>query len=292
MGLSKEEAKAKVEGLGDDAKVVIRTVEEDATHIDSVAKIKYEENIGAEISKTWSRVDDDIYSVTGKRKTSEQKTYDFNKQSLTELKTIADKVPGLEEKITAFEKGNPNETELVTQLRGELLEVKEGAKQAKETLEGDLLKEKQLSKRQSGKSILSRGLTGIKWQTTIPEGIRNREIEAGQEKLLDSMEEIEGIWVFKDKDGKVRRGTDGVTPLTAEDIQKEMFNEMILEGKTIEGSGHKAGKVDFEKMEMPSGIKNMVQLGDHLVEKMGLVRGSDEYTKAFNKLAPKLDKVF
>jgi hypothetical protein len=100
----------KAEGL------VVRTKEEDETFISNYEKniipAKVEAEIGQKIKAVHDQYDNDLFELTGERKNGNEKTYDFMKRKIAELKEKVgkggdqvdkDQLKQLQEKLKAFE---------------------------------------------------------------------------------------------------------------------------------------------------------------------------------------------
>ena len=80
--MKKTEILTKLEGQSDTSEFILRTPEEENTFLENHKKSV----IDTEISAVHKKYDDDIFEITGQRKETSEKTYDFNKKVLKSFK--------------------------------------------------------------------------------------------------------------------------------------------------------------------------------------------------------------
>ena len=99
--MKKEEALKYIDDKGDSS-FVVRTEEEETTFLANHAKKIEEDIIPSKIGDLHKRYDDDVFSVTGIKKEPTEKTYDFIKRILSDMKTKAEKGDAFEAEIATL----------------------------------------------------------------------------------------------------------------------------------------------------------------------------------------------
>ncbi len=224
--------------------------------------------------------DKDIKDILGREKEGEQKTYELNKVILGEHKDLLVKSAALQTRVTELEgmKGSDANLEELKRVRKELAEVREGVELSKTEWEKEKAGFNTTIASTKVQGVLNRGLSDIKWKPEYSKTIREQIVRNGQASLIENSDTVDGVTVFLDKDKKVRRGPDNVTALTAEEVQREDFADMILGEKKQEGTGGKPGEnIDAETMVLPITVKTKGDLTKHLIEVCGFARNTPEY---------------
>lgn len=309
MGYSKEEAIKHIESQeGDSIQFEVYTDKEHTTFIENHVKDQIDKSIGdnaltgdnktairiafdKEHYQTLQKFDDDYHEVMGVHKPKDVKTHAAFKQTLTDLKSKADLLPGLQDENEKLKKGGDVDEALKREnedLRNKFTEYKD---------ESDK-KMDDLKKEQSGfrvKGEIDRATLGFKFKKDIPDNVRKTYIDDVQNRLANIAEyDSDGKLVFM-KDGVIWKNRDnGMSPYTAKElIQKELSNIIDADIK-IDGPGVKPkiaktdGKDDI-MLDIPDGITTTEQLHKHLIS-LGLTRNSKEYDVAWEKYSPDLKR--
>ena len=291
MSLNKDEALKKIEAYeGDNVEIEIFTSEEHTTFLDNFKKDTVEKSIGDEISKVHSRYDDDLFQITGLRKEPSEKTYDFNKRIVNDLKTKAESAEGLEQKIEDLKGKSPDET--LKRENADLLKQYNDLKTEHDDKVGEM------QSKFKGTQIMGRldaAMQGLKFKDSIPDTVRSTVINAAKVKLSESADMNEDILVFRDKEGIILKNRENsLEPYTAEEMIKTELKDILDTGRKIEGTGVKP-KVEEKNgkktiiMAIPDSVKSTTDLHEHLV-KEGLTRNSEEYKLAWGKYSDGLTR--
>ncbi len=108
-------------------------------------------------------------------------------------------------------------------------------------------------------------------------------------ELMDSAENIDGTWTFKDANGTIRDKTT-LKPMTAREIQLERYKDLIEVGKEQKGTGGKTAPVDHTIAEAPATVTTKVELSEWIMKDLGHARGTKEYTEIFDRLHSNFDR--
>lgn len=208
--------------------------------IERANKAYLAENIGAEVSKIYNGIDEDVFLITGKRKKSDQKTYDFVKEIVSEYKTKAEEaktpeeVKALKGKIVELEEKLKNgETSEYwkkgfEEMKGALATVKnEYEAKIKELQDANLitLVEKEIDS----------SLNGLKFNSVLPQTVVDIMVKTAKEDLKKGAKIIDGKVVFHDAEGKVIRNNAYENASAKELIETSLKD--ILEKQEPNGGG-------------------------------------------------------
>ena len=281
MGLSKEELNALIAEKDPAAKFVIRTPEEEQTFLENYRSSEVEKALGTKISEVHTRYDDDIFAVTGLKKKPEEKTYEFNKRVLSELKGKGEKAAEYEAEIVrlneAVKKGGGEK------LAADLENVRNEYAKFKTEKEIEFEKLKKDNADFKKRTKLDSKLNAFEFDTSIPESVRKVVIAQQIEALLSISDLQNDELIFLDEKGAPLRNKDNnLAPYTAEEILSERLKDIIKKKRTLPGT--KVPDASRKtNMNLPEGVKTKVQLGDWLI-KEGIKRGTKEYDEAFAEL--------
>jgi hypothetical protein len=290
MGLSKEKAIEMLNSL-DSEEVILRTPEQEADFLKNYKDTEVEAEIGQRISKVHSQYDEDFERVFGVRKAGDQKSYEFFKQHGEKLKQEASEAQKLKERIkTLEESGSEASKKTIEALKKEIEEVQAASVQKQQEYESKLQEYEQKTTRQMAMVQMENDLIGVEWKKEIPETVRNAYIKTVQERLIAQSERIDGVLTFKDEKGTLRN-KETLKPLTSKEMQMMELAALIKEGKTQPGTGGTGAASSHQGVDIPGNVTSKVELQKYLIEVQGLVRGTEEFTKAYNELSPKLEKI-
>lgn len=251
---------------------VIRTKEDDESFLSSHVEQEVNTKIGARIGEIHQKYEDDIFEITGLRKKSTEKAYEFNKRLLKELKTKSDTAggdQGLKDQIASL-------TDALT---------------TKDTEHATKLTEMQTA---AFKKQLDAVTSGVfdKQTIAIPAHITD---DAGKQKYVDNQkrllkqdflnsftpkEDNEGNITFYVGD-KLQVSLKDGKPLTAEDLISDNYSSYF---NVV--AGQKQGGAGSGKDGIPSdGFSTMDDVYTYLKGK-----GLEMLTPEFNQAAIKLKK--
>jgi hypothetical protein len=265
----------------------VRSTDEEAKFLSNFKESEVEKEIGNRIGQVHQHYDDDIAEITGLRKESGQKTYDFNKQILRDLKTAALKVPQLEKQLKDGTADESTKTKL-TEYQKEVDQLKTAYQKEKEAWEAEKQNNVKALHQYKIESQLDHALQSLQFKddAIIPKAAKEALIRERKSALLKMADFSDEKLVFKSDKGEVLRNKDNaLEPMTAAEILHSELKDIIEEKRTIPGVGAD-GKPDKSKqgtvtLSVPSTVRSQKQLTDFLLQS-GLVRGSKEYVEAFN----------
>jgi len=204
----------------------LATTEAGKKFIDARADVLYKANIGTEVQKIYSQIDDDIFAIIGERPTGDgdkkEKTYDFVKRKVNDLK-----------RLLAME-ATLNADDRIKQLNADLEKLKgEGAAKwtkeqwdaaadnwAKEKQElEDKLKGLETSTADSQKKAeIASGLSTLQFNPDISETIKKMVLGTTESELLKNSKIEDGKVVFLNADGKPIMNATQTGPATAAEV--------------------------------------------------------------------------
>ena len=103
MGINKEEALKKINEAEENSEFEVFTSPEYKSFLENYAESEVSKRIDGEVLKIHNQYDQDIFELTGLKRDTNEKTYDFNKRIISELKENAKGVPELQDKIKKLE---------------------------------------------------------------------------------------------------------------------------------------------------------------------------------------------
>lgn len=280
MAVTKEEIQAFIAEKDPAAKFVIRTQEEDTNFQTNLITSEVEKHLGAKISEVHTRYDDDIYAIVGQRKKSDEKTYDFNKRILSDLKSRAEKAADYEAEITrlneAVRKGGGEK------LAADLENVKGEYARFKDEKEKELDKLKKDNSDFKKRTKLEAKLNAFEFSDSIPESVRSVVIQNQLNELLSISDLQNDELIFLDEKGApLRNKNNNLNPYTADELLAERLKDIIKKKRVIPGAP--IPPVKGEIKSLPDTVKTKLQLGDWLVTQ-GFKRGTPEYDEQYKSL--------
>lgn len=243
----------------------------------NAVQVKFDEKIGDRISELHTQYDNDIHTITGRRKESNQKTYDFNKLILTELTQDQERYKVLkgehEELKKTRGKGDSDLATEYEQFKSQALKDKEDLQQKIEDLT--------LSGADEKKGFAIDGvISQLKQNEAIAEDVRLSHID-GKKKWLMANTEI--------REGKLVLLKDGAPVLDDKYVVKEagVFIPEQLAGilaKNKVGLGLEKDKVDVQSIILPDHVRDENSLILHMKTMPGLKMHSKEWDEMFAEL--------
>lgn len=293
--MKKDEVLKYVESQGD-VDFIVRTEAEDKTFLENYGKKIEEEQIPSKISELHNRYDEDIFSVTGQRKNPTEKTYEFTKRILGDLKTKAEKAEAIEAEITRLKqqiKEGGNDKLLL-----DLENMKKAYKELEETKTSEIKRINTDFEKYKIQNELLSASSGLNFKKGIPEAATKALLNQAISELLQIASRQEDKLVFLNKDGApLRNAHNALNPYTAEELLKEKLKDVIETGKKAEGGPDlnkeivkeydKTGKLTKIALVIPDSVKSKVELSEYLV-KSGLLRGTQEYHEAYKEYSKAL----
>ena len=273
------------EGGGTPDDFIVRTADEERTYLENFKTAEVEKSISPKISEVHSRYDEDIFAVTGLKKKPDEKTYDFNKRVLADLKAKADKHPELEQEIASLREkvGKNADAKILADLENVRSEFAT-FKTAKEKELEDLRKETELNKK---RSLIEAEINVFEFDPTIKEGVMKVFKDTTINALLNSSEFRDGQLVFLDDKGNpLRNQATNMAVYTANEIVADRMKDVIKQKRVITGPS-KPGDPSVPPKSIPDTVKTKVELSDYLL-KEGLKRGSKEYDEAYAQMSADL----
>lgn len=294
-------ANTALEGLTDEQVSAIVTLSQNDENV----------TIANKTGKIYGDLDADILSTSNISKNGTEKTYDYAKRVITELKTKAESADALQtqvnsllqknaklEKSIAEGSGDAEMTKKVKQLEADLAsvtatyakqseEIKKQAETYEETIRGLQIENE-----------LKMALSGVKFKPELPESATKLLIEQaiGQIKAMptEMVDDGKGNKVrgFKDANGAVMRNqTNQLMPYTATELLNNIFEGMgILDkGRQAAGGGT---TVQTQTQAAPSinisveGAKTRLEAFDainRMLEAQGLKAGTKAYDDAMTQ---------
>lgn len=267
-----------------------------------------EENhvINTKIGELHGRYDEDVKSVTGIEKSSGEKTYDYVKRVLADLKTKsvgATKLQSYENEIATLKsqiangKGDEAIRQQLRDAQAELATLKTQYEVDKQTWGS---KEKEFTDKITGIEIDSnfeKAVAGLKFRAGYPESVQRTLLSSAKSAILGAYKpdwvEANGqrIMVFRDKNGEILRNkSNSLNPYTADELISEQLKEVIDNGRIITGAGTQGqgnGQSGSAEVFNIAGAKTQVEADEIIVKylmQIGETRGSGSFAEKQKKL--------
>lgn len=263
--------------------------------------------IGNKVGEIHGQYDKDILEVTGVAKNSNEKTYDYNKRVLGDLKTTGGASTQLKTTITKHEKtigeltqkiadgkGNEVMKQQLQDTKDELSTVKGQYDTDKEAWETERTSFATKTATYKVDGAFDKAVSGLKFKPEYPVNVQKTLLSSAKSMVLakyktDFIDDGEGskTLVFRDSEDKiVRTKSNGLNPTTFAELIESNLSEVLDKGKKTAGGGAnppkskvEAGKV--EDLDI-SDAKTQVQ-ADNLISKqllaLGYVRGTTDFVK-------------
>lgn len=267
-----------------------------------------EENhvINTKIGELHGRYDEDVKSVTGIEKSSGEKTYDYVKRVLADLKTKsvgATELQSYENEIATLKsqiangKGDEAIRQQLRDAQAELATLKTQYEVDKQTWGS---KEKDYTNKIAGIEIDSnfeKAVAGLKFRAGYPESVQRTLLSSAKSAILGAYKpdwvEADGqrIMVFRDKNGEILRNkSNSLNPYTADELISEQLKEVIDNGRIITGAGTQGqgnGQSGSAEVFNIAGAKTQVEADEIIVKylmQIGETRGSGSFAEKQKKL--------
>lgn len=267
-----------------------------------------EENqvINTKIGELHGRYDEDVKSVTGIEKSSGEKTYDYVKRVLADLKTKsvgATELQSYENEIATLKsqiangKGDEAIRQQLRDAQAELATLKTQYEVDKQTWGS---KEKEYTNKITGIEIDSnfeKAVAGLKFRAGYPESVQRTLLSSAKSAILGAYKpdwvEADGqrIMVFRDKNGEILRNkSNSLNPYTADELIIEQLKEVIDNGRIINGAGTQGqgnGQSGSVEVFNIAGAKTQVEADEIIVKylmQIGETRGSGSFAEKQKKL--------
>lgn len=295
MGLSKENAIKQIEAT-ESEEFVVRTAAEESTYLSNYLDAEVEKKIGPKIAEAHSFYDKDIKETLGLEKKDGEKTYDFLKGILVDLKSKADESEGLKTKITELQKGNKGDESL----RKELDDYKEKHSKALSDWEEERTGLNTQFKSQRILSKIDAAVGGMKFKKAIPEEAVKAYLSTIKDELV-KMAEFDGDKLIFKNDKGVMRHDKTLIPMTEGEILSERLSDFLdTEKKTGTGTKLETNKSDGKTIiSIPDTVTTKGELSEYLKKEIlsvfpekgytkGTVGNSKEYIQAYAELGKDL----
>lgn len=234
----------------------------------------------------------DIKELTGIEKEPNEKYYQYYKRAIPAVKGDPQRVQELESQLEELKKDGKFDP----MLKKELDELKTQQSKMTETHQQELKRLQEEKTQYIKRTEISRGLTGLKFKDSLPEGVVAREREYAVNQMLNQPSEIREQdgrteLVFLDENGQALRNADN-TYMQAHQIASKLLADSLADGTGGKGAGSNSGKgggapkpaksgADFGvNFDIPEEIESMEELDDFLKEQ-GIASNSKEYGKIY-----------
>jgi hypothetical protein len=267
---------------------VLRTTDQEKSFLETHTQ----QQIDAAFSQRNTQLEQDIESLTGIKRNSNEKHYDFLKRAVSSRLT---EVNDLKAKIADWEKkGGAGSETIINDLKNQLASAQQTYQQA--------LSEKETALNELNKKFFGTQLNST-WDQSLSKlrpmftesPLIDDAVDARRRRFFDEHEAIEsnGQIVFKKKsDGKILISTADGKPKSADEIVKELYKDLIDKKRQQGGSGSSGGgtpppgdggaqpPADWKQIQIPiDKIKNGVQLHEYMRTELKM----DERTKEFGE---------
>lgn len=291
--MKKDEIIAKLQSEQGDTDYVFRTQAEDKTFLENHARKVIDEELPKKVSEVHQKYDDDLFDLFGKRKKSDQKTYNFLKEEFGSLKSKAQKVEKLESEIEELRKGNPTDAKRLAEIQ----ELQNSITQLKATHERELNEFAQKMQKTIITADIKAARSGLKIKKDIPESLLDIYFNQVVEDLAKNAEYREGKTVFLDPEKKTPlRNQSTMLPYTAQELLAERMKDYIDTGHKQDGvklpkdtqivTKDKDGK-SVVNISLPADVTSREKLGAFL-KQYGLKSATQEYRDAYKELGANL----
>lgn len=267
--------------------------------------------IAQRVGEIYGGLDNDILTASGIAKNGAEKTYDYAKRVIGDIKAQAGNVAELNNQIATLNK-EKSRLEKVIADGGADVETKKQLAQAQKDLASitksytDLKTEFDSAKDNHAKELfgirldgeLNQSVSGLKFKAGLPEAVTNVILANAKERIKgmapEYIDDGKGgkILAFKDATGAIMRNPENqLNPFTATELlQKELASMGVLEtGKQTQGAGSNgnggngggAGTI----IDL-TGARTQVEAQEIITKTLlaqGLTKGSDAFQNAMSK---------
>jgi hypothetical protein len=249
---------------------VIRTKEDDESYVSTKAKELKDQEIGSHVGSLHQMYEDQIAGL-GFKKNSNEKTSDFQKRVLSELKLKADASTGGDEVLK----------QQIQTLTASIAELEAKSSQEKEELHNKYFK-RQVD------GLLSSALGGV--TIALPSTVKTdaeKQAFADQQRGLIKLQLTTNYTIKEDNDGNVVFYKGDVLQSSAKDGKPLTANEIITRdfSSYIEVQGRQQGGAGSSGGVKTGSFSTRAEVYEHLK-----AEGMEEGTNAFTKAAAKIIK--
>lgn len=268
--------------------------------------------IAQRVGELYGGLDADIFASSGIAKNGTEKTYDYAKRVIGEIKAQAGNASELQNQIANLNKEKSRLEKIIADGGGDA-ETKKQLKQAQADLADVTNKYAELqNKYDAAESAhaqalhgvrldgeLDRTLGGLKFKASFPEAVTNVIVSNAKAKIKGFASEFidDGkggqVLVFKDATGAIMKNpTNNLYPYTAgELLTKELGDMGILEtgkqtqGAGTSGNGGNGGNGGMAVLDL-SNVRTQLEADEAITKALlaqGLLIGSDEFQEAKTK---------
>lgn len=283
--MKKQDILTKLESDKGDTDYVLRSTPEEQTFLENYKKSVIEAEFDPQTSKIYKGIDDDIFEVLNERKKPTEKTYDFLKTKLKDLKSRAEKVADMEAEIASLKLSKPDDAKLQ-----EIRDLQNQIKKIKAQHDDELSAFAKKTQKSLIKSDIERGLMDLKIKTSIPDSVKQVYVDRIIDELADNAEMRDNVIVFLDGEKKALRNPATMAPYTARELLKEKMKDLLETGHAQPGVGIPKDVPVVEKdangklkvnIQLPGNITTREEWGKYLVKEMGLKTTTPEYREAY-----------
>lgn len=265
--------------------------------------------IAKKTGEIYGALDADILAASGYVKNGTEKTYDYAKRVLGEMKTKADSVSGLNEQITALNNEKARLEKVISDGKGNE-ETQKALQQAKADLASvtaqyaDLNTRFEQQKGQHEKEIfgvrmdnaIQLASSGLKFKSGLPESVTKVILQQVTEKIKamnpEYIDDGKGgkVIAFKDESGAIMRNPNNqLNPFTPSELLEKELNGMgVLEAKRQAsggGTNKPTGNVGDTSINV-TGARTRTEAYDIIANGLmaqGLTVGSEKFDKAMSQ---------
>lgn len=284
-GTSEDDKKAIIAGLTTGG-LVIKTPDQVKTDQDAA--------IATAFSARNSQLETTILEVTDVKKLDGEKYYDYLKRSVSEK---LGQIPVLQSQIDEFKRKGIDGNEVAKEKQKELDALRATVEKERKEMTDQIAKLK---------NEAFMGKIGLDVESFVneirpsfqklPEAILKDSVENRIRKFHDENKphELEGVVVYKDLKGEIRRRPGDAMPMTAKELLKPYFEEIIDKdykaagtgsGGTPSGGTGSGVKKDWKTEKLPAEIKSKMQWHETLQKEHKLDPSSKEFSEAYGLAA-------
>lgn len=289
--MKKDEALTKInESDSDDFQVF--TKPEHETFLTNYKETEVSKKNKEDILRVHSQYEEDIKSILGTEKNSDEKTYDFLKRQLKSLKSD---IEGRDAKISDLDKAVNDKSgdEALKLAKSDLDAFKQKHQKTLDEFKAERESQQMEVHKIKMANQVDHSLMGVKFLASIPEDARNAMVEVAKRDVIQTASFLDGKAIFLDANGDPERD-DNYNVVTVEMKMKGKLKSIIDEGRTQ--TGVKIEDPDVKKNEdgelvanisVPETVKDMNGLIEHL-KLVGIKRNSPEYYPTLKKYSEQL----
>lgn len=266
--------------------------------------------IGNRIREVYNGLDKDILTASGVEKGGSEKTYDYAKRVIGDLKKGGDQT-ALKAEVESLTKERDELAQKVKAgsgdeaLKGELAKLqqqlsdknseleaaRDSAVKIKEEFEAKIKETKANNHRMSVDGRFDGILSGFQVKDGTPDSVLKVMSKNAKETLFDKYTiDIEGDhMVFRGEDGQIVRNTDNLgRPFTATELLQAEMKDIIEVGSKQTGTGTQPngsgkGKTGSFNLNATSQVEATTQIKNHLATK-GVAKTDPSYQEKFNEI--------